>query len=783
MHKRTVPPGGFALPGMIHDSKKLTHRDRISRKREDIDQHSVEIETPRTSKTCAKGTKTNNTEDDSLSLVDDKGDFLPQSANERLKHLTKSRPRSPARRPIHQTRDRSRSPNFRRDSFDFTLGLNNNTEPEDTNSKQSTGKTERSYSSSLNDVFGTTASRKCDVNKQQVVRGLNLSNVTMTNNEVNSAFDSYSKDRAPRSSVFSNCSGKDDGSELTQQEFNSYSDEDVGDMLMADYIDSDDSVSDDKPPLPSSPPPLDEETSSQNVIVNSVSGNTSPKVESNSKIFEGKTTSSDSIQSNVNTKASIVQSSYYSNTANNNTSPYNDIRYTKELPINDSTSVPKTKAFSLPGHSNSRHPISNLGGNGSTISQSSSRRRRFKPVSVDDVIASSESDALLKTGSFKSANTDNNDNINRTFPGSNSERLAFDSGSSTSSNKKEIDWGLRTGPLNTSFTQSTLKSGTIFDQFLKREERNYEERQSEKSDHVFQRNKIAGKVDEKLNTNSTVGMPRTEHVFVNRNDRHGMTGDTIGKFQENILNSGPKGSTSDVNTGRQTLNKVIVDARDANQENDDDENDNIYDTDRYGTNNFDFSDHDHDDTDGDDNCNDENDFKHSDSLKDYSIEVTAHHEMEGALDDYHDQSLYDNEILDNNMSNTDEDSMSNESTENEEDMDMNYTFDHTAEGSRFNGVSSPGEIILDNESHENYNSLTLSQGLYIPPMWDENGNDGDRKSKEYISDDGEGKDDDSLQSDELPYDVDYSYHDNENCDQNTGGGTNLRDSSNYLDQG
>lgn len=729
MHKRTVLSGAFALPGLANDSQKSTPRDRISRKRRDIDQYSVEIETPRTTKTSAKGTKTRNTYDDTSSLVDRRGEFLPQSTNGRLKHLTKSRPRSPARRPgSNTTRNRSRSPDLRRDSFDFTLGLNNNTEPETTYSKQSTGKAEKNHS--LNSK--SNASRKSNV-----VKDSNLPTNTMSNNDAESSrFDSYSKER-----VSSNYDSKDSvDSELSQQEFNSYSDEDLGDMLMGDYIDSDESVSDSfKPPLPNSPPPMDEEISTQNKI----SGPTSPKVESD-KSLVNKSNSSDRIKEDISKN---MQRNYSYNDTNNTT---NDLHSSG---INDSSIMSKGKTFSLSGQSSTRHSTQTQ-----SINQSSSRRRRFKPVSVDDVIA--ESDVISKTSNFK---TDSNDNekMNRTFPGNYSERLSFESGSSSSSGyKRDIDWGLGTGPLNTSLSESTLKTGTIFDKFLKRKEREPEE--NKRIDNSAMGAFVTTQVDDKVAL-SSVEIP-SNGLNGKRSHRRAIADMD---FQENNSYDRTEENNLDIDTRKQNLNMDTIKDKGYDDNDDDDEKDNTYDTDSYDANILDYA----NDIDGDD----EDDTHHSDD----NIKVAMNHLM---LESHPMQSHTDIDNVDSNANTSGEESVLDTSVEDGENIDMTNTFDFTTERTCLNGVYSPGEILLDEEGNDN-NSLNMSQGLYVASSWAENDDATEyaaevlNKERSDSNDDDEGRDE-NLEAEDLPDDVDYIYPDNEDYVQNAG-----NESLHYLNQG
>ncbi|XP_031557349.1 uncharacterized protein LOC116293984 [Actinia tenebrosa] len=739
MHKRNVLSGAFALPGLAKDSQKSTPRDRISRKRQDIDQYAVEIETPKTAKAFAKGTtKTKQTEDDSSCLVDRRGEFLPQPNNGRLKHLTKSRPKSPARRPGNNTRrNRSRSPDLRRDSFDYTLGLNNNTESETTYGKQATGEAEKKYSNSLN-KNSNYASRKSNVTKQVVVKDLNLSANTMASNgAVSSGFDVYSKERVS-SNIYNR---KDYDSESSQQEFNSYSDEDLGDMLIGDYVDSDESVSDNiKPPLPCTPPPLDEEIVTQNEKDNSFSGTRSPKVESYKALVD-KTNSSDNIKEDISKN---IRSNYSCNDTNN---ANNDMHQSKTSSINDSSIMSKSNTTLLSGQSGSTNSTVMQ-----SISQSSHRRRRFKPVSVDDVIT--ESDTLLKTVSFR---TDSNDSekANRTFPGNYSEILSFESGSSSSSGyKREIDWGLGTGPLNTSLSESTLKRGTIFEKFLKKKEREPDEHQSKQGvDSSAKGPFVTTEVDGKLGLNSDNMLSNNLSVSLKRSD-----GRAIAKVQENNSYIRTEENNSYTNSGKQMINKQNYDENN--------ENESTYDTDGYVTNIIDYA----DDVDDDINGDDEDDNHHS-----HIIKGTTDHLM---LDSCQVQSHFDND-KDSSANTSDVGSVSSASIEDGEDM--TDTFDYTTERRHFNGVCSPGEILLDKESHDN-NSLHTTQGLYVPPRWAEN-EDITEYSPERVNrdrndsdDDDEGRDE-KLETEDLQDDVDNMYSDNEDYVQNAG-----NESLNYLNQ-
>ena len=108
MAKRTLPPSAFALPGLSKDTKKpfsvLSTRDGFGFS----SANSV-------SRTNARGSKSDNS-NDSTSLVDERGSLLPPQTDHTLENVTKTRPRSPGRR--------SPSPLARRKfEYDSSFGL------------------------------------------------------------------------------------------------------------------------------------------------------------------------------------------------------------------------------------------------------------------------------------------------------------------------------------------------------------------------------------------------------------------------------------------------------------------------------------------------------------------------------------------------------------------------------------------------------------------------------------------------------------------------------------
>ena len=108
MAKRTLPPSAFALPGLSKDTKKPFS---VTSTRDGFGFSSAN----NVSRTNARGSKSDNS-NDSTSLVDERGSLLPPQTNHTLENLTKTRPRSPGRR--------SPSPLARRRfEHDSSLGL------------------------------------------------------------------------------------------------------------------------------------------------------------------------------------------------------------------------------------------------------------------------------------------------------------------------------------------------------------------------------------------------------------------------------------------------------------------------------------------------------------------------------------------------------------------------------------------------------------------------------------------------------------------------------------
>ena len=108
MAKRTLPPSVFALPGLSKDTKKPFG---FSSTRDGFGFSSAK----NVSRTNARGSNSDNS-NDSTSLVDERGSLLPPHTNHTLENLTKTRPRSPGRR--------SPSPLARRKfEHDSSLGL------------------------------------------------------------------------------------------------------------------------------------------------------------------------------------------------------------------------------------------------------------------------------------------------------------------------------------------------------------------------------------------------------------------------------------------------------------------------------------------------------------------------------------------------------------------------------------------------------------------------------------------------------------------------------------
>lgn len=83
-------PSAFALPGL---SKDTTKRFGVSSARDGLGFSSAN----NVSRTNARGSKSDNS-NDSTSLVDERGSLLPPHTNHTLENLTKTRPRSPGRR-------------------------------------------------------------------------------------------------------------------------------------------------------------------------------------------------------------------------------------------------------------------------------------------------------------------------------------------------------------------------------------------------------------------------------------------------------------------------------------------------------------------------------------------------------------------------------------------------------------------------------------------------------------------------------------------------------------
>lgn len=93
MAKRGFPSSAFALPGLAKDSKKpfgaSSARDGFG--------FSAAHNVSRTNQTNVRGSKLENL-NDSSSLVDERGSLLPAKTEHTLENLTKTRPRSPGRR-------------------------------------------------------------------------------------------------------------------------------------------------------------------------------------------------------------------------------------------------------------------------------------------------------------------------------------------------------------------------------------------------------------------------------------------------------------------------------------------------------------------------------------------------------------------------------------------------------------------------------------------------------------------------------------------------------------
>ena len=113
MAKRTLPPSAFALPGLSKDTKKpfgaSSTRDGFG--------YSSANNVPRTT---ARGSKLDYS-NDSTSLVDERGSFLPPYTDHTLENLTKTRPRRPGRRSPSPLARR----NFEHDS-NLSLSLETN---------------------------------------------------------------------------------------------------------------------------------------------------------------------------------------------------------------------------------------------------------------------------------------------------------------------------------------------------------------------------------------------------------------------------------------------------------------------------------------------------------------------------------------------------------------------------------------------------------------------------------------------------------------------------------
>ena len=95
MSKRYALPGAFALPGLT-DKHRPYSVGRVTALRTEAEIKSVEIATRSTLETSST---TKN--DESSYLMDERGAFLPPKDGG-LIHLTKSRPKSPARRPANE---------------------------------------------------------------------------------------------------------------------------------------------------------------------------------------------------------------------------------------------------------------------------------------------------------------------------------------------------------------------------------------------------------------------------------------------------------------------------------------------------------------------------------------------------------------------------------------------------------------------------------------------------------------------------------------------------------
>ena len=90
MAKRTLPPSAFALPGLSKDTKKPFG---VSSTRDGFGFSSAN----NVSRANARVSKLDNS-NDSTSLVDERGSFLPPHTDHTLENLTKTRPRNPGRR-------------------------------------------------------------------------------------------------------------------------------------------------------------------------------------------------------------------------------------------------------------------------------------------------------------------------------------------------------------------------------------------------------------------------------------------------------------------------------------------------------------------------------------------------------------------------------------------------------------------------------------------------------------------------------------------------------------
>ncbi|EDO41885.1 predicted protein [Nematostella vectensis] len=462
MAKRNLFQGGFALPGLAKDPGAFGFRGKTSKNLGDCD---AEVENSFNSSTTSRTSTITpisfNYSDDSVSLLNDSGELLSPKTS-KLEHLTKNRPKSPGRRPPHRNvgeRSRSCSPNTHGDeSFDYGTGLleldyshinvsdvQRSPERQPTNAKGSpkslSDGRESSHLSNFGDVL-TTQRRLPEAPKI--------------------AMSSFNK-HSPPGEENKGKSGFDLGLDLPGIQSGSDQEEDIGDMLIGDYEDSDLESELEKPPLPSSPPPLDKE------LEINVKNRTTLE-----KSSEKSTKQHDSTQTTSSKHQHQPSPPPPSSTINKYFPPITLPRH-NSLSDKDSITEAKNSEASYSG----RHSFGlsegvklppTYGARASKFSDTSSRRRRFKPVSLD----LNEDDNLSQTSG---------ESLNKTFPRS----FSTQSNLVTSDQKKrEIDWGIRVGSLNSSFSESSLKSGTIFDKYLakKQQVKKLQEKEPQQQENV-----------------------------------------------------------------------------------------------------------------------------------------------------------------------------------------------------------------------------------------------------------------------------------------------------------